>query len=102
LIVARLDFDARLEEGAGDFLEGQKAVPFGAVVDKSGFQAGLDAGNDRLVNVALFLFLGGRLNVQVNQFLTVDNGNTEFLGLCCVKQHAFHRWAPARYHEEHA
>ncbi|EXI82087.1 MAG: hypothetical protein AW10_00772 [Candidatus Accumulibacter appositus] len=30
-------FDTRLEEGAGDFLEGQKAVPFGAVIDECRF-----------------------------------------------------------------
>jgi hypothetical protein len=83
-------FDAGLEEGAGDFLEGQKAVPLRAVVDERRFQAGLDAGNDRFIDVAFFLFLGGRFNVQVNQFLTVDNGDTEFLGLCRVEQHAFH------------
>jgi hypothetical protein len=65
-------------------------VPFGAVIDKRRFQAGLDAGNDRFINVALFLFLGGRFNVQINEFLTVDNGDTQFLGLCRVKKHAFH------------
>ncbi len=48
-----------LEVGAGDFLEGQKAVPFIAVVDKGGFEAGLDAGDDGFVDVALALFLGG-------------------------------------------
>jgi hypothetical protein len=87
---ARLRFDTRLEEGAGNFLEGQEAVSFRSVIDKRRFETGLDAGNDCFINVALFLFLVCRFDVQVNELLTVDNGNTEFLGLCCIKQHAFH------------
>jgi hypothetical protein len=65
-------------------------VSFRSVVDKRRLEAGLDAGNDCFINVALFLFLVRRFDVQVNELLTVDNGNTEFLGLCGVKQHAFH------------
>jgi hypothetical protein len=87
---------AGLEKGAGDFLEGQKAVPFRSVIDKRRFQAGFHAGNDRFINVALFLLLVGRFNVQVNELLTIDNGNAEFLGLCCVKEHAFHRFGLPR------
>ena len=82
--------DSRLEIGARNLLERQKPVTLGAVIDKGGFEAGLDAGDDRLVNIALFLFLGGRFNVEVNEFLTIDNGDTKFFGLCRVKEHAFH------------
>ena len=44
-----------LEEGAGYFLEGEESVAVGAVIDEGCFEAGLDAGNDRLVDVALAL-----------------------------------------------
>jgi hypothetical protein len=89
-MVARLASTPGWKIGAGDFLEGKKAVSFRTVVDKRGLEAGLDAGDDGFVDIALFLFLGGRFNVQVNEFLTINNGNTEFLGLCRVKKHAFH------------
>ena len=84
------DVDAGLEIGAGDFLERKKTVALGAVVDERGFEAGLDAGDDALVDVAFALFFRGRFNVEVNQFLTIDNGDTEFFGLCRIKQHALH------------
>jgi hypothetical protein len=71
-------------------------VTFSAVIDKSGFEAGLDARDDGFVDIAFLLFLGGRFNVEVNEFLTINNGDTEFLGLCRVKKHAFHKWAPTR------
>jgi hypothetical protein len=34
-----------------------ESVPLGAVIDESGFEARLDSGNYRLVNVALFCSL---------------------------------------------
>ena len=82
--------DAGLEVGAGDFLERQEAVAFGAVIDEGGFEAGLDAGDDCLVDVALALFLGGRFDVEVDQLLTIDDRDAEFLGLRRIEQHAFH------------
>ena len=57
----------------------------GAVVDEAGLEAGLDAGDDALVDVALALFLGGRFNVEIDQFLTIDNGDTEFFRLCRIE-----------------
>ncbi len=84
------NLDARLEIGTGNFLERQKAMAVRAVVDEAGFETGFDAGDDRLVDVALALFLGGRFNVQVNQFLTINNGDTEFFSLCRIEKHAFH------------
>ena len=71
-------------------------MALGTIVNESGFETGLDAGNHRLVDIAFLLFLGGRFNVEVNEFLTINNGDTEFFGLCRVKEHAFHLWAPAR------
>ena len=40
------DLDARLEIGAGNFLERQKAMAICAVVDEAGFETGFDAGDD--------------------------------------------------------
>ncbi len=84
--------NARLEVAAGDFLERQETVSFRAVVDEAGFERRFDAGDDTLVNVAFTLFLGGGFNVEVNEFLTIDNGDTEFFRLCRIEEHAFHFW----------
>ncbi len=83
-------FDPFPEKGPGDFLERQKAVALGAVIDEGRFEAGLDAGDDGLVDVALALLFCGRFDVEVYEFLAIDNGDTEFLGLCRVEQHALH------------
>ena len=50
------DVDVGLEVAAGDFLEGQEPVPLLAVIDEGGLEAGLDAGDDAFVDVALALF----------------------------------------------
>jgi hypothetical protein len=36
------------------------------------------------------LFLRGRFNVEVYEFLAIDNRDTEFLGLCRIEEHALH------------
>ena len=87
-------FDTGLEIGAGNFLERQEAVAFRSIVDERRFETGLDARDYRLVNVAFLLFLCGRFNVEVNKFLTIDNGDTEFFGLCRIEEHAFHDGLP--------
>src|SRR4029077_17896809 len=84
------DVDAGFEILASDFLEGQESVALGAVVDERGFEAGLYAGDDTLVDVALSLFLRGRFNVEVYELLAIDNRDTEFFGLCRIKKHALH------------
>ncbi len=56
-----------------------------AVFDEAGFEAGLNAGDDGLVDVALALFLTGDFNVEVDEFLTVNNGDTEFFRLCRIE-----------------
>jgi hypothetical protein len=73
------------QAGTGNFLERQKAVAFAAVIDECGFQAGLDAGDDTLVDIALALFLAGGLDVKVDELLPVDDGNPEFFRLGCVE-----------------
>ncbi|OIQ80660.1 hypothetical protein GALL_375750 [mine drainage metagenome] len=74
-----------LEIAACHFLERQKAVAIGAVIDKAGFEGRLDAGDDALVDVALALFLAGVLDIEIDQFLPVDNGDTELFSLCRIK-----------------
>ena len=78
-------FRARLEKGTGNFLERKKTMPIGTVIDEAGFERRFDAGDDTLVNIALALFLGGGFNVEINQFLTIDNGDTEFFRLCRIE-----------------
>src|SRR6266581_602149 len=75
---------------AREFLEGKKSVPLGAVVHERGFEAGLDPGDETLVDVAFSLFFCGRFYVEVYEFLAFDNSDTEFLGLCRIKEHALH------------
>ena len=69
----------------GDFLERQEAVAVAAVFDETGFEAGLEAGDDGFVDVALALLFAGGFNVEVDEFLTVDNGDTEFFRLCRIE-----------------
>src|SRR6185369_12605947 len=69
--------DAFAEVAAADFLEGQEAVPFFTVIDERRLEAGLDAGDDSLVDVALALFPRGRLDVQIDQFLTFYYGDPQ-------------------------
>ena len=52
-----------------------------AIFDEAGFEAGLDAGDDGFVDVALALLFTGGFNVEVNEFLTIDNGDAEFFRL---------------------
>src|SRR3546814_227333 len=71
----RAHIDSFLEITARDFLERQEAVTLFAITDEAGFQARLDAGDDAFVDVSLALFAPGRFDIEVNEFLTVDNGN---------------------------
>ena len=71
-------------------------MALGAVIDEARFEAGLDAGDDGLVDVALALLLACGLDVEVDQLLAVDDGHPELLRLGGVEQHAFHGVFPAR------
>src|SRR5690606_3000680 len=81
---------AFLEVGAGDFLERQETVAVFAVADETGFQGGFDAGDDTLVDIGLALFASGCFDVDVDEFLPIDNGNTQFFLLCRVEKHTLH------------
>ena len=80
---------------AGNFLERQEAVTIGAVIDETGLETRLDARDDGFVDVALALFLACGLDVEVDQFLAVDDGHPKLFGLGGVEQHAFHYSSPA-------
>ena len=80
----------RMKIGARDLLERQKAVTLGAVIDESRFKTGFDAGDDRFVDVAFSFFLGGGFDVEVDQFLTIDDCDAQFLSLRRVEKHALH------------
>ncbi len=87
---------AALQILARDLLERQEAVALGAVIDEACLEAGLDAGDDGLVDVALALFLARGLDVEIDQFLAVDDRHPKLLRLGGVEQHAFHSIFPAR------
>ena len=55
-----------LKVGAGNFLEGQKAVTLFAVVYKAGLERRLDAGNDAFVNIAFTLFATGSFDINID------------------------------------
>ncbi len=78
------------EIDARDFLERQEALAFGAVVDEGGFQAGFDAGDFALVDVPFLLLIGGGFDIEVEEFLAVDNRHAQLFRMSCVKQHSLH------------
>jgi hypothetical protein len=53
-----------------------------AVADEAGFERRLDAGDHAFVDVGLALFASGGFDVDVDQFLTVDDGYAQLF--CCV------------------
>ena len=66
---------ALFKVAAGDFFEWQKAVAVFSVVDETGFEAGFDAGNDTFVNVTFTLFAAGDFDIEVDEFLSIDDRN---------------------------
>src|SRR6185437_382636 len=82
--------DAVAEVLARDFLERQEAVAVFAVVDETRFQRRLDTGNDAFVNIAFALFATGGFDVDIDEFLPIDDGDAQFFLLRRIEQHAFH------------
>ncbi len=68
-----------------------------AVVHKAGFQRGLDAGDDGLVDVALALFAPFDFDFVVEELLSVDDGQAAFFGLRGVDEHPLHDAIPFRF-----
>ena len=81
----------------GDFLEGQKTMTVHAVIHKGGFQRRFYPGDNGLVNIAFALFPSCVLDVEINEFLTINDGNAQFFLMRCIEQHAFHAISPARH-----
>ncbi|CWO28395.1 Uncharacterised protein [Neisseria meningitidis] len=57
----------------------------GSVIDETRFQRRLDAGNDAFVDIAFALFFAQRFDIQIQQVLSVDDGNAQLFGLRCVE-----------------
>ncbi len=73
-------------------------MALGAIVYEGRLEARLDAGDHRLVDVALAFFFCGRFDIEVDQFLTVYDRDAQFFGLRRIEKHAFH-WdrSPAQF-----
>ncbi len=69
------DIHAFLEVAAGHFLEGQETVTVFTVVDEASFEAGFDPGDDTFVDIAFALFAAGSLDVEVDEFLPIDDSD---------------------------
>jgi hypothetical protein len=65
-------------------------VALASVIDEGSFETRLDTGDDAFVDIALALFLAGRLDIEVDELLPIDDRNAQLFGLRCVEQHAFH------------
>ena len=68
----------------GYFLQRQKAVPRGPVIDEGRFERGLDAGDTGLIDVGFLLFSGWYLDAQVIEFLSIDQCHPQFFLLGSV------------------
>ena len=65
-------------------------MAFLAVVDEASFKRGLDPSDDGAVDITLALLASDLLDVDVQQLLTLDDGDAKLFGLRRIKQHAFH------------
>ena len=61
-----------------------------AKIYKSGFEAGFHTGDFPFVYIGFFLDSGSVFNIQIVEALSIDEGNSKFLFLRSVDQHAFH------------
>ena len=73
-------------------------MPLRPVVDERGFEAGLDPGDLRLVQVCLALAARCNLDVEVVEELSVHHRDPALLGLGRVDQHSFHGFDPIACH----
>ena len=55
-----------------------------AIVNENGFETGLDPSDSGFVDVGFSLFAGLVLYIQINQFLPIDDGNTQLLWMSRV------------------
>ena len=87
---------------AGNFLQREEPVAFGAVIDKGCFERGLEAGDLALVDVGLLLFLRRLFDVDVVQGLAVDDRDAQFFRLRRIDEHALHGCVLARFTRDNA
>jgi hypothetical protein len=73
-----------------DFLQRQKAVALGAVIDEAGFERRLDARDARLVDVRLLLFLRRDLDREIVKLLAVNQCDAQLFLLSCIDKHSLH------------
>jgi len=73
------------EIGSGNFFKWQKAMSLFAVVDKASFQGRLNTGNNTFVNIAFALFTTGSFDINIDEFLTINDGNSQLFLLSCIK-----------------
>jgi len=60
------------------------------VIDEAGLEAGLDPGDDPLVDVAFAGLATGGFDIDVNELLAIDNRYAQFLCVRSVEQHSLH------------
>ena len=68
-----------------DVLEWQKAMAFFTIIYKASFERRLNASNDTFVNIAFALFTTGSFDIDIDEFLTIDDGNSQLFLLSCIK-----------------
>ena len=60
-------------------------MAFGTVVNEYGFERGLDTRDFGFVDIAFALFLASVFDIEIDEFLSVYNGNAQFFCLRCVE-----------------
>ncbi len=71
-----------------DLAESQKAVPVAAIIDKGGLQRRLDPRDFREIDVAFYLFLGRRLEIELFEPVAAEHHNPSLFGVGSVDEHA--------------
>ena len=61
-----------------------------AVIDEAGLAAGLDSSDDALVDIAFTGLAASGFDIDIDQFLAIDDRNAQFFCVGCVKQHSLH------------
>ena len=61
-----------------------------AIINKAGFERRLDARDNTFVNIGFALFATSGLDIDVDEFLSIDDCHAQFFLLRGVEQHAFH------------
>ena len=56
-----------------------------AVANETGFKTRFNAGNDPFVNIAFALFAASDFDIEVDEFLSIDDRNAQFFLVRCIK-----------------